>query len=874
MSKFYDYKISDLQDSLLKNNRILRNTLNIVNKHNDNVSEEHILFAECQSNLYTAIEEHLEEFNINPATIYKITLDESIFPTLMLKGFKNPDTKYLWDRKKQLETNPKLRVEFSSWKEFIQHPALMAFLRYCEEKFPYVTVQTQRNKKEKLVEILTFRADTEVDQRLSENVKYGLVQSDKNNRNADPMLNILTLCNGRHSFRVMSNLLKLSNEKYQYGTRKCTTHSWDYPQNNVEEYKDVMKNTANIRLLLAITISSNIVNVLCGLPLNDIINYADNVPDFKKDNYSEIVRPSAITARNIINRPEKIIDAVIPSRSQNIRPTERNQIETNRNSIERNQIETNRNFIERNQIETIPEVIVDNVITNVYDLQNTIVEKVINNTSRSKDGGNCSKSNDVLNLDCNTQDEIIHVNTLANNIITSCNTQSNNLVKKIEKVIKYKLNSPDTNLQNSSTLDKLPKSPKYEILDEENNTKSSKMTELEKKKRDLDEEIRQAQKEDKEEKERQRKEREDKIEKQKIEEENRKKLEKEILKRNEEIKLNFPLKATESLTQIIDIHNVMKRKLDTCCTKIEELQSTIIELQSPNKKQKTTRTDVVSTELMWALKVEKSNNKIKELKEQLETSEKNATEYTNSTQGTIQLLNDKNRENEALISKDTETINNTILDQRKEIDQLNLELTNKKNEIEVLQTQLVEKENLVKEKEFLLMEKEKKLTENENLIKEQSKQLCENKAQIEIHESDIEELQKTLAEKQLNEEKEKNETNDSVELRPDHFNLEQFCIEIMNSFKTNSPETPEDVLQKFDSFLIEQINVYNISNRDFDEPTKNLLQEVLGQLKGEKPLWARIVAGKEVEVKGRARQGTSRVTAKKPDKAKKTEKKS
>ena len=499
---------------------------------------------------------------------------------------------------------------------------------------------------------------------------------------------------------------------------------------------------------------------------------------------------------------------------------------------------------------------------------------MINNTSRSKDGGNCSKSNDVLNLDCNKQDEIIHVNTLANNIITSCNTQSNNLVKKIEKVIKYKLNSPDTNLQNSSTLDKLPKSPKYEILDEENNTKSSKMIELEKKKRDLDEELRQAQKEDKEEKERQRKEREDKIEKQKIEEENRKKLEKEILKRNEEIKLNFPLKATESLTQIIDIHNVMKRKLDTCCTKIEELQSTIIELQSPNKKQKTTRTDVVSTELMWALKVEKSNNKIKELKEQLETSEKNATEYTNSTQGTIQLLNDKNRENEALISKDTETINNTILDQRKEIDQLNLELTNKKNEIEVLQTQLVEKENLVKEKEFLLMEKEKKLTENENLIKEQSKQLCENKAQIEIHESDIEELQKTLAEKQLNEEKEKNKTNDSVELRPDHFNLEQFCIEIMNSFKTNSPETPEDVLQKFDSFLIEQINVYNISNRDFDEPTKNLLQEVLGQLKGEKPLWTRIVAGKEVEVKGRARQGTSRVTAKKPDKAKKTEKKS
>ena len=149
MSKFNDYKISDLQDSLLRDNRILKNTLNIVNKHDDNVSEEHILFTDCQSNLYSDIEEHIEEFNINTKNIFKITIDESIFPTLMLKGFKNPETEFLWERYRQLESNKALRVEFSSWKEFIQHPALMSFLRYCEKKFPNVTIHAQRNKKEK-----------------------------------------------------------------------------------------------------------------------------------------------------------------------------------------------------------------------------------------------------------------------------------------------------------------------------------------------------------------------------------------------------------------------------------------------------------------------------------------------------------------------------------------------------------------------------------------------------------------------------------------------------------------------------------------------------------------------------------------------------
>ena len=865
MSKFHDYRISDLSESLLKDNRILQNTLSIVNKQSDeNVSETNILFSDIKSNLYEDIKSHLEEFNINPSKIYKITIDEQIFPNLILQGFNNPETKG-WEKYRQFETDKSLFREFSSWRDFIQHPEIMEFLRFCKKTFSCVTVQSQRNNKEKLVEVITLRANTEIDARLSENIKYALVQVDKRNNNANPILKILTLCNGRHSYRVMSNLLELSNEKYRYGTRKCTTHSWVYPKDGVKVYENMMKKTANIKLLLAITISSNIVPVLCGLQLNDVMTYADNVPDFKQDTYED-VRPSAkISAKNIINRPAKISDAIIPSRAQNRKSTDKNQIETNRKSTEK---------VPRNQ----QDIIVDKVLTNI------IVDKVITNTSRSKDGGNCSKSNDVINLDCNKQNEVISIKTLADNIVTGY-TQSNNLVQKvnnlqiIEEEIKRQvptLYSPDSNTQNMSTHNK---SPKYEIKDDEDNTKSSKLTELEKKKREIDEEIEKAEREEKEAKELKRREREDKIQQQKIEEENKKKFEKEILIKNEEIKRNFPVQATATLTQIlnanhvtIDMNNDLKRKMDNFSTQVEELKSSLLEL-NPNKKLKTERTVEVEAELQLSLKLKKSNDKIKELKEQLDISKNNASESENSTQKTIQMLQDKNREYEALISKDTEQINTTIVNQRNEIEQLKLDMTNTNNKIDLLNTQLVEKENLIKEKENKLLEKEsqlvekeKILTEKDNLLKEQNKLVLEKESENGCHKADLEIQNEMLREfrereNQIKEEKEKDKTNDSIELRSDHFNCEQYCIELNNSFKTNTPETSEDMLQKFDSFIIDQIEVYDISVRDnFNEATKNVLIEVVRQLKGEKPGWNKIVQGRE-ELQGRTRKGTSRNTA-------------
>ena len=769
MATFNVYTPEDITKKFIKKSEktkknIFYKTLSIfIAKDDDNESSENILYMNRNGDLIEAVKLHHKDFKYDKSKIDKLTIAYDCIPNITVEGYNNPATDH-WTKK------PLYDSEGKQDGEFIEHPDLIRILWFCKTEF--------QNLRKNAIEIIVITANKFIDKRLAENITFAIVAHKHKNPHANSLMEYVVFCQGRNTYRCMSNLLNIDKQKYQYARNLCISSTWNYPSESEVNYKVLMQKKKNIEMLLAITLTSNVINILMGTPLNDRIVYMENKANFFLDNSPDNRKYATITAENRIVRPDPL-EPDIPNRNRNYnrnynRNQSQNQSYTPRNNrnVQQQEISYRKRKVENDQpsqesyYRTFPNVQTienDQPRQDNYNRTSPNLQTIEDNQPRqdnynrkspkqdkryppSKDDESITIKSEIINVIIDREQITIDDKLTNTPSKDECNAVMKTLNKDLVKA-NICIPSSEQSLASQQMEDKIAKL-QYELVlkkqqeAQENIRKNEemKLKEEEAKKKEI------------------------------LEIEEKIKIDKETKRKNQEIIEHFPFTTTNKLVDIEETLKDIKRNFDSMDSKIDVKFGEILE-NIPNKKVKLdNRRSIVDDELL------------------------------KSRESRIKQLERENAKLTTIDNSEKTTLLKTIAD----------------NE-QIFKTKIEELQNKIKDMTTDAM----LVIEHDPIDDIQINQLKEEKnLQLEINmekDEEIESLKKKLEYKNTNE----------IMLLENIFNTDAFVIEIEASMNKKSPETTEAVIDKIHRFIADKFEQYDIDTKQVQENTKTIVYEII-----------------------------------------------